>query len=290
MKKYQELANTIGALVDQKNEAYGNSFDQAGEFLKMLYPQGVSPENYNDMLCIVRMFDKLKRIATKKDAFGEDPFADIVGYGLLAVHRNKQPKCGEEVGEKQLLMEKTVLKEVSESVVAPEATEYFKKFDLTSPVYSIKKFDPNHQETTTTVEREMLQKALDTVLPRHYTTDDAHYARPSQEMLAKVVKQKTEMTQEKTEPLINTVRFATKEEVAKHFRSGNMPEKTAEETTPEHVTGQDPLTLIANQMVNQMVNPTPVTTTFSEKCNQYIPGHHAGNCTLEAGHEGYCRE
>ena len=249
MKKYQELANTIGALVDQKNEAYGNSFDQAGEFLKMLYPQGVSPENYNDMLCIVRMFDKLKRIATKKDAFGEDPFADIVGYALLAVHRNKQEKRGEEVGDKQLLMEKTVLKEVSESVVASEATEYFKKFDLTTPVYSIKKFDPNHQETHTTVEREMLQKVIDTILPRHYTTDEARDARPSQEMLAKVVKQKTE-------------------------------------TTPEHVTGQDPLTLIANQMVN----PTPVTTTFSEKCNQYIPGHHAGNCTLERGHEGYCQE
>lgn len=222
MKKYQELANTIGALVDQKNEAYGNSFDQAGEFLKMLYPQGVSPENYNDMLCIVRMFDKLKRIATKKDAFGEDPFADIVGYALLAVHRNKQPKCGEEVGEKQLLMEKTVLKEVSESVVAPEATEYFKKFDLTSPVYSIKKFDPNHQETHTTVEREMLRKVIDQVQPQ---------------------------------------------------------------ATPEHVTGQEPLTLIVNQ-----TQATPTSTPRIVECGQYIPGHHAGNCTLAAGHEGYCRE
>ena len=90
MAKFEELATKIGALVDEKNAAYGNSFDQAGEFLRLLYPQGITPDKYGDMLCVVRIFDKLKRIATKKDAFGESPFQDIVGYGLLGTERDNR--------------------------------------------------------------------------------------------------------------------------------------------------------------------------------------------------------
>lgn len=88
--KYQELANEIGALVDAKNHAYGNSFAQTGEFLKFLYPDGIPVEKYDDMLCIVRIFDKLKRIATKKDAFGESPYKDIVGYALLGTQKDNE--------------------------------------------------------------------------------------------------------------------------------------------------------------------------------------------------------
>ncbi len=32
------------------------------------------------------------RIANKKDAFSEDPFLDIAGYGLLGVGKNKAEK------------------------------------------------------------------------------------------------------------------------------------------------------------------------------------------------------
>ena len=89
MGKYKELAEQIGNLVEEKNAAYGNSFDQAGEFLRLLYPKGIPPEAYGDMLCVVRIFDKLKRIATNKDAFGESPYGDIIGYGLLGLHKDK---------------------------------------------------------------------------------------------------------------------------------------------------------------------------------------------------------
>jgi len=97
MTKYKELAEKIGALVDEKNKAYGNSFDQAGEFLRLLYPNGIPPEKYTDMLCIIRIFDKLKRIATKKDAFGESPYQDIVGYGLLGLDKDNRARTKAEV-------------------------------------------------------------------------------------------------------------------------------------------------------------------------------------------------
>lgn len=81
--KYQFIGESIGKLVDEKNQAYGDSFHKAGDFLKILYPNGVQPEQYSDMLAIVRIFDKLMRIATDKDALGENPFRDIGGYAIL---------------------------------------------------------------------------------------------------------------------------------------------------------------------------------------------------------------
>lgn len=88
MKKYEVLGNDIGKLVDQKKAAYGDSFAKCGEFLKLLYPNGIQPEQYTDALCLVRIFDKQMRIATKKDAFGESPYRDIVGYGLLGTMKD----------------------------------------------------------------------------------------------------------------------------------------------------------------------------------------------------------
>ena len=48
------------------------------------------PDQYTDMLAVVRIFDKLFRIATRKDAFGESPFKDIAGYGLLGALNDEE--------------------------------------------------------------------------------------------------------------------------------------------------------------------------------------------------------
>lgn len=80
---HERTGQEIGRLVDEKDRAYGKSFDKSGEFLKILYPNGVQPDQYVDMLGIVRVFDKMMRIANRKDAFGENPWKDIVGYGIL---------------------------------------------------------------------------------------------------------------------------------------------------------------------------------------------------------------
>lgn len=98
MGKFLDAATEIGKLVDDKNQKYGDSFAKASAFLRLLYPDGVPPEKYDDMLTIVRMFDKLMRIATAKDAYGENPFADLAGYALLAVvqGKEKQPRQSEE--------------------------------------------------------------------------------------------------------------------------------------------------------------------------------------------------
>lgn len=81
--KFINKALEIGQLVTEKNKAYGNSFIESEKIIKILYPQGIKPEQYIDVLTITRIIDKLFRIANKKDAFGENPWEDISGYGLL---------------------------------------------------------------------------------------------------------------------------------------------------------------------------------------------------------------
>ncbi|MFX0136529.1 MAG: hypothetical protein ACFFDN_23015 [Candidatus Hodarchaeota archaeon] len=63
----------IGKLVAEKNKAYGDSFLKTNECLFAMFPEGIKPYQYKDLLYIIRVLDKLFRIATEKEAFGENP-------------------------------------------------------------------------------------------------------------------------------------------------------------------------------------------------------------------------
>ena len=94
---FQEIGTAVGKLVQEKNEAYGDAFLRVGEILRVLYPEGIGLDQYDDMLAITRVLDKLFRIATDKDAFGETPWQDICGYAILSIARDNakrkdQPK------------------------------------------------------------------------------------------------------------------------------------------------------------------------------------------------------
>ncbi len=80
---YSSIGAEIGKLVKDKNAAYGDSFHHSAFILKVLFPNRLRPEQYPDLLAIVRVLDKLFRIATDKDAFGENPWRDIAGYAML---------------------------------------------------------------------------------------------------------------------------------------------------------------------------------------------------------------
>lgn len=87
---YEELGAEVGRLVDQKQAAYGDAYGKSEEILKVLFPNGIPTDRFTDALAITRVVDKLFRIATDKDAFGEDPWIDIAGYGLLGAKRARQ--------------------------------------------------------------------------------------------------------------------------------------------------------------------------------------------------------
>jgi len=81
---YAELGQQVGELVDIKNQQYGDSTNKTGEMLKIVYPDGVKPEQYHDMMLLVRMFDKVNRIANGNQG-EENAWSDIAGYGLLGM-------------------------------------------------------------------------------------------------------------------------------------------------------------------------------------------------------------
>jgi len=88
----EDLRETAIPLIRRIINTAKFSFGVAGDFLKLLWPNGVPVESYPDMLCLVRMFDKFKRIATDPTALGEDPYADLVGYSLLNLARVRASK------------------------------------------------------------------------------------------------------------------------------------------------------------------------------------------------------
>lgn len=87
---YEQIGQEIGRLVESKQAQYGRSFDVAPAILSHFYPDGVAVEQYSDLLAIVRVLDKLKRVATRHASDTESPWADIVGYGLLMVARERE--------------------------------------------------------------------------------------------------------------------------------------------------------------------------------------------------------
>jgi len=51
--------------------------------MRLLYPDGIRPDQYEDVLLLARDFDKNMRIANHRDAFGENPYSDKIGYAIL---------------------------------------------------------------------------------------------------------------------------------------------------------------------------------------------------------------
>lgn len=88
---YAHLATSLGELLNEKQAAYGDAFGNMDDIFNILYPEGISPHQYEDILTIARIMDKIFRIAnlpkSKKDTMGEEPWKDIAGYALLALSK-----------------------------------------------------------------------------------------------------------------------------------------------------------------------------------------------------------
>jgi len=92
MSNYHDLAREIADLLEVKQAQYGNSVGTTPKILALLYPDGVRVDQYADVLTVVRMLDKLKRVATGHPSDTEDPWEDIAGYAILRLAERR--KCG----------------------------------------------------------------------------------------------------------------------------------------------------------------------------------------------------
>lgn len=87
MGAYEELGRQLGAMLDEKQQRYGDSFHRAKEVLQILYPNGIPVAHYHLMMFMCRSLDKWFRLATGGPD-QEDPIADLAGYALLMSRRN----------------------------------------------------------------------------------------------------------------------------------------------------------------------------------------------------------
>lgn len=84
------LARKIGALVEEKHEKYGRSYEKTPLIMRILYPEGIQVDAFPNALGIVRTLDKLCRIASGNDgAYGESAWDDVMGYGALGAALSK---------------------------------------------------------------------------------------------------------------------------------------------------------------------------------------------------------
>jgi hypothetical protein len=90
---FSKEVDEIAEIIKKKNVAYGNSFGTSGDAWKILYPDGIKPEQYEDALLLARIWDKMKRLATNNDPYGESPFVDIAGYALCGLTLRKEKPC-----------------------------------------------------------------------------------------------------------------------------------------------------------------------------------------------------
>jgi hypothetical protein len=95
---YEEIGQRIGRLVADKQKAYGNSYGNSGKILEILFPNGIRRDQYQEVLAIVRVVDKLFRLANDPTFGNESPWQDVMGYGLLRLASWEQ---GQKPVEKQ---------------------------------------------------------------------------------------------------------------------------------------------------------------------------------------------
>lgn len=88
---YEQLGLEIGRLVEKNQRQYGDSFGKSGDVLRIFYPNGIQPEQYDDMMALTRIIDKQFRIANGSQG-EESPYKDLAGYGLLGWAREERGK------------------------------------------------------------------------------------------------------------------------------------------------------------------------------------------------------
>jgi hypothetical protein len=86
---YDLTGEEIGKIVTEKNQQYGNSFEDCEKYILLLYPNGIRPDQVGDVLYLARDFDKSKRIASGRKG-DENPSMDKAGYAILDVVKQRK--------------------------------------------------------------------------------------------------------------------------------------------------------------------------------------------------------
>ena len=80
----ESISRDVVSIVKEKNREYGSAFQKVSHILSILFPNGIPTNKYHDVAILVRVLDKVCRIASANDKdVKKDAWLDITGYGLL---------------------------------------------------------------------------------------------------------------------------------------------------------------------------------------------------------------
>lgn len=90
MLDLRDVAVEVSEAAIRKDMSYGSALDIAPKIMRELYPDGILPSQsqFQEFQIISRIVEKLCRLTRgDRNAFNENPWADILGYALHA-HKN----------------------------------------------------------------------------------------------------------------------------------------------------------------------------------------------------------
>jgi len=80
----ESISRDVVSIVKEKNREYGSAFQKVSHILSILFPNGIPTNKYHDVAILIRVLDKICRIASANDKdVKKDAWLDITGYGLL---------------------------------------------------------------------------------------------------------------------------------------------------------------------------------------------------------------
>lgn len=88
MVDLRDVAVDVSEAVIRKDMSYGGALEVVPRIMRELYPDGILPGQMQEAQIITRIVEKMCRLTRgDRTAFGENPWADILGYALHG-HKN----------------------------------------------------------------------------------------------------------------------------------------------------------------------------------------------------------
>lgn len=102
-RRLREIGVFVTRNTIDKNQKYGDAARKVTALLYELYPDGIAPDQYPNALLLIRLLDKVVRLAAytpdRLAADDESPWVDVAGYGVLGAELAMPPESGIDPGK-----------------------------------------------------------------------------------------------------------------------------------------------------------------------------------------------
>ena len=94
----KDFFQKIEDVFNKKSEEYGDTDLKVGKMMDILYPEGITLEQYGDFLFSLKILEKISRLSSKNisEEAKTDLIQDLAGYGIRGTHNKRVAKTSKE--------------------------------------------------------------------------------------------------------------------------------------------------------------------------------------------------